>query len=165
MEQELEKLRLEGLAAMQAADSIPDLQQIKASFVGKKGSIGQYMERIREVPPEARPAFGQLVNRVKQEITDKVTAVTDEDVKTWYDQNQGRVRGKTIEEVGPQIKNFLQQMRSAERHDIFINSLKQDAAVKIMLEPPRQDVKVAADDPAKGPASAPVQIVEYSDFQ
>jgi hypothetical protein len=35
-----------------------------------------------------------------------------------------------------------------------------------MLQPPRMDVKAAADDPAKGgPATAPVQIVEFSDFQ
>jgi len=102
---------------------------------------------------------------VKQEITEKVKTVTDEDVKTWYDENQGRVRGRTLEEVAPQVKNFLQQMRGAERHDMYINSLKQGAAVKIMLEPPRQQVKVASDDPSKGPASAPVQIVEFSDFQ
>jgi protein-disulfide isomerase len=34
-----------------------------------------------------------------------------------------------------------------------------------MLEPPRVEVTLAANDPSRGPAAAPVTIVEYSDYQ
>ena len=39
------------------------------------------------------------------------------------------------------------------------------AGVKVMLDPPRYTVAVAANDPVRGVASAPVTIVEFSDYQ
>jgi len=102
---------------------------------------------------------------VKKEITAKIQPVTDADVKTWFDQNQQKMQGRTLEQVAGQIKPFLQRQRDEEARDAYVGSLKKAASVKLMLEPPRQDVKVAASDPAKGPASAPITIVEYSDFQ
>jgi protein-disulfide isomerase len=35
----------------------------------------------------------------------------------------------------------------------------------VLLDPPRQNVDVEATDPVKGPMSAPITIVEYSDYQ
>jgi len=34
-----------------------------------------------------------------------------------------------------------------------------------MLDPPRQTIELAAHDPAMGPLSAPVTLVEFSDYQ
>jgi len=102
---------------------------------------------------------------VKREITGKIQPVTDADVKTWFDQNQQRMQGRTLEQVAGQIKPYLQKQRDTDARDAYVETLKKAAAVKLMLEPPRQDVKVAATDPGKGPASAPVTIVEFSDFQ
>ena len=46
----------------------------------------------------------------------------------------------------------------------FINTLKDKTAVTVSLEPPRQTI--ATDGrPAKGPSGAPIEIVEFSDFQ
>jgi acetyl-CoA synthetase len=39
------------------------------------------------------------------------------------------------------------------------------AKVQITLDAPRVEVKVAANDPAKGPADAKVTVVEFSEFQ
>lgn len=102
---------------------------------------------------------------VKQEITAKIQPVTDADVKAWFDQNQQRMGGKTLDQVAAQIKPYLERQREAEARDTYVGTLKKSAAVQVMLEPPRQDVRVAADDPVKGPASAAVTIVEFSDFQ
>jgi protein-disulfide isomerase len=35
----------------------------------------------------------------------------------------------------------------------------------VLLDPPRQEVAVAANDPVKGPANAPITIIEFSDYQ
>ena len=43
--------------------------------------------------------------------------------------------------------------------------MKSKNNVTTTLDPPRVPVTVAANDPVKGPAGAPVQIVEFSDFQ
>ena len=37
--------------------------------------------------------------------------------------------------------------------------------LRVMLEPPRVEVTLADSDPSRGPATAPVTIVEYSDYQ
>ena len=47
----------------------------------------------------------------------------------------------------------------------FPASIKAKHEVKIHLDPPRVSVTIAANDPTKGPAGAPIQILEYSDFQ
>ena len=55
-------------------------------------------------------------------------------------------------------------MRCGPRASI-IDALKSKTTVAVMLDPPRQKVKMAANSPMRGPADAPIQIVEFSDFQ
>ena len=47
----------------------------------------------------------------------------------------------------------------------LLANIKTKHDVRINLDPPRVPVTVAANDPVKGPAGAPVQILEFSDFQ
>jgi hypothetical protein len=47
----------------------------------------------------------------------------------------------------------------------LVAGLKEKQAVKILLEPPRSEVRIAEDDPTEGPKDAPIQLVEFSDFQ
>jgi protein-disulfide isomerase len=35
----------------------------------------------------------------------------------------------------------------------------------VLLDPPRQNITVDANDPSSGPASAPITVVEFSDYQ
>ena len=42
--------------------------------------------------------------------------------------------------------------------------MKLKTAVLVMLEPPRQKIETAG-SPAQGPANAPIELVEFSDFQ
>jgi protein-disulfide isomerase len=37
--------------------------------------------------------------------------------------------------------------------------------VKVMLEPPRYTVALAGHDPIRGESTAPITVVEYSDYQ
>jgi protein-disulfide isomerase len=100
---------------------------------------------------------------VAAEVDATIQPVTDEEAQGWFQENQARLRG-TYEQLGPQIKNYLENQRKQQAHDDFINSLKKGVKVAYNLEPPR--VQVDADGfPAKGPADAPVTIVEFSDFQ
>ncbi len=72
---------------------------------------------------------------------------------------------KFVDKVADPIRQFLQRQRDHSIRGLFIEALKRRSNVKIALEPPRVDVQIAQNDPAKGPASAPVTIVEYVDFQ
>ena len=100
---------------------------------------------------------------VAAEIDAEVQPVTDADVDAWYTENQGRLQNRPKEEIAPQIKQFLGQQRQQEARSGFLASLREGAKVAYYLEPPRTEV--AAVGPAKGPADAPVTIVEFSDFE
>jgi protein-disulfide isomerase len=99
-----------------------------------------------------------------KEITAKVGAVTDADVAAWYQANQARVQGAPIDQVRAPIQALLTQQRTQSRRDEYLSTLRKNTAVKLMLDPPRQ---VVAENgrPARGPANAPIEMIEFSDFQ
>ena len=102
---------------------------------------------------------------VEKEITSKVANVTDSDIAAWYQANQARVQGRTLAEVRQPIRSFLTQERMQAAREKYIGELRSKTAVRVMLDPPRQKVAMAANSPTRGPANAPIQIVEFSDFQ
>jgi protein-disulfide isomerase len=65
--------------------------------------------------------------------------------------------------IAPQIEAFLLNQARQARFDSLVSALREDYDVVNYLEPPR--FAVAATGPAKGPESAPVTIVEFSDFE
>ena len=101
---------------------------------------------------------------VEREITSKIRPVTDDDIAFWYQTNQSRVQGATLEQVRQPIRQFLTQERMREVREQYVGTLKAKTAVRVLLDPPRQTVATDG-SPAKGPANAPVEIVEFSDFQ
>lgn len=88
--------------------------------------------------------------------------VTDADADNFYEQNKARING-TKEQVLPQIKQYLQQQNAQTARQAFFKDLRAKYKVEMLLEPLRVDVE--ATGPSKGPADAPVTIVEFSDFQ
>jgi len=102
---------------------------------------------------------------VEKEITSKVTAVTDAEVAAWYQANQARVQGRSLEEVRQPIRTFLTQERMQAVRARYIEELRGKTMVRIMLEPPRQKVAMVSNSPVRGPANAPVEIIEFSDFE
>jgi protein-disulfide isomerase len=85
--------------------------------------------------------------------------VTDEEVLAFYGDKVDQLGGRSLEELTPQIREYLGQVRRQEATEALVDA----AGVEILLERPR--VQVAADGPSKGPADATVTIIEFSDFQ
>ncbi len=89
--------------------------------------------------------------------------VTDDEVDAFYEQNKAQIP-RPKEQVASQIKAYLGQQRQMETRAKLFEELQAKYKVDIKMEPMRADV--AAIGPAQGgPASAPVTIVEFSDFQ
>jgi len=101
---------------------------------------------------------------VEKEITSKIHPVTDDDVAFWYQANQARVQGASLEQARQPIKAYLTEQRMQEVREQYLLDLKSKTPVKVNLDPPRQMVAEAG-SPAKGPAGAPIEIIEFSDFQ
>jgi protein-disulfide isomerase len=102
---------------------------------------------------------------VEKEITSKIPTVTEADIASWYQANQARVQGASLDQVRQPIRAFLTQERMQTIREEYVDALKGKTPVHVMLDPPRQKVAMASASPVRGPADAPVEIVEFSDFQ
>lgn len=114
---------------------------------------------------EARTSGVTKDQLVAGEITQKTAEVTDTEIDAFYTENQARMGGRTLDQMKDQIRDFLHARNADQARQQYINRLKEKAAVRVSLEPPRVTVTVADNDPAKGPAAAPVEIVTFSEFQ
>jgi protein-disulfide isomerase len=81
-------------------------------------------------------------------------------------ENRSQMQGRSLEEVGGLIRNFLSNQRQqTARSELIADLRKAGPAVRILFDAPRQQVAIAPDDPSQGPANAPVTLIEFSDFQ
>ena len=62
------------------------------------------------------------------------------------------------------VRGLLTQERTSTVYQAYVDQLKTKTPVRVMLEPPRQKVAVAG-SPSRGPATAPIEMIEFSDFQ
>lgn len=65
---ELQEILKEANAALAATVSIPELEQAKARFVGKAGSLTEQLKSLGKLDPEARKTAGAVINDVKGQI-------------------------------------------------------------------------------------------------
>jgi hypothetical protein len=91
--------------------------------------------------------------------------VTDAEIDSFYEQNKNRMGGRTLEQMRDQIRTHLVTTKGREDRLAYVEELKRKAGVKILIEPPRMEVKIAAHDPSMGSEEAPILLVVYSDFQ
>jgi len=68
MPAKLDQLELEALSALKAAPDSNALQEWQKQYLGKKGQLTQMLRSVSELPKEARPAFGQAANQIKQAL-------------------------------------------------------------------------------------------------
>jgi protein-disulfide isomerase len=101
---------------------------------------------------------------IEKEITAKVPAVSDADVSAWYQTNQARLQGAPLEQVRAPIRNYLTQERMQTVRQGYLDTLKAKTSIRVALDPPRQTV-AAGNSPSRGPANAPIEMIEFSDFQ
>lgn len=77
MKQRLEALLAEALKELDAAGSESQLQDIRVKYLGRKGLITSTMKDLGSLPPEERPAVGQIVNSVKGNLEEKLELRTE----------------------------------------------------------------------------------------
>lgn len=88
---------------------------------------------------------------------------TDEEVAAFYEARKGQIN-RPLEEIREPLRQALHRARREQGRSRLIQRLRDEAEVVVLLRPPRVTVAV---DPARrrGPADAPVMIVEFSDYQ
>jgi hypothetical protein len=119
---------------------------------------------IDEAAKSAKQSTEQFL---EQEMAKRSKPINEAEIKMFYDANKDRAQGRSYEELLGPIRTFLVSQREQQARAQLVDELKKKrgAAVRVTLDPPRREVQVAAHDPATGSPSAPVTIVEFSDYQ
>jgi len=136
---------------------------VQALYLARREALEEIIS-TRLINDEAKARGVDSATLVEKEISSHAPAPTENDIAFWYQTNSARVQGATLPQVHDAIKSLLIEQRMAEAHDAFIGTLKEKVPVTISLEPPRQKVE-AAGHPSKGPDDAPIEMIEFSDFQ
>ncbi|MEE0751661.1 phenylalanine--tRNA ligase subunit alpha [Frisingicoccus sp.] len=78
MKDRLSKIRQNALNQIEEAGALEKLNDIRVAFLGKKGELTSIMKSMKELTPEERPAFGQMVNETRSEIEKKMEEMKTE---------------------------------------------------------------------------------------
>lgn len=133
-------------------------------YDARKGALDQVvLDKLVEAEAAKRGVTKEAL--LKAEVEDKIGAVQEAEIQALYESNKSRLGGAGIEEVRPRIEGFLKQQAQGQRMEAFAAELRASAGVKITLDPPRMTVSSPEGAPRFGPTDAPVQIIEWSDFE
>ena len=75
--QELEQILAEALVQFASIDQAAELEQVKARYLGKEGSLTTQLKGLGKLSAEERPAAGARINQVKQQIEAALQARRD----------------------------------------------------------------------------------------
>lgn len=64
----LDEILQQAQAAIQSAPDLKSLDQYRVQYLGKKGTLTDYLKTLGQLAPEERPAAGQKINVVKEAI-------------------------------------------------------------------------------------------------
>ena len=65
MKEQLEKIKEEALRQIESSEALEKLNDIRVSYLGKKGELTNLLKSMKDVAPEDRPKVGQMVNDVR----------------------------------------------------------------------------------------------------
>ncbi|WP_054287070.1 MULTISPECIES: phenylalanine--tRNA ligase subunit alpha [Gulbenkiania] len=66
-----------GLAALDGAADLIELEQVKARYLGKSGELTELLKQLGKLPPEERKAAGATINQAKQAFEGSFNARRD----------------------------------------------------------------------------------------
>ena len=149
-----------------------DLQRLAANRPGdivpraRLEILHRALDAIVEEKVIALEAARQQVSAqqiVQAEIESNVVVPSDEEVAALYEKNKARIPGSRDQALTGLRQQMVTQSRARFR-DALLRRLKREYGFRSLLEPLRTNVATAG-HPSRGPAAAPVTIVEFSDFE
>jgi protein-disulfide isomerase len=99
---------------------------------------------------------------MRQEV-EKRAAVDEQEVKDFYETNKQRYGQRTFEQIQAAIRRQLEQQKRQKAMEAYLDELRAKVGFESALEPPR--FKIAGDGKSRGPADAPIALVEFSDYE
>ena len=72
MKQQLENIRQQAMASLEAAADLAALEELRVKLLGKKGELTAVLKQMGKLSAEERPVMGQLANNVRAAIEAKL---------------------------------------------------------------------------------------------
>ena len=91
---ELLKIQEEALQKIADCSSLKDLNDIRVLYLGKKGPMQAAMKSMKDMAPEERASFGQVSNKVKQDLT---AAIEDKKVELEEAEMNAKLQSENID--------------------------------------------------------------------
>jgi protein-disulfide isomerase len=152
-------------AKWEAFDAAERARVTQLMYQNRRNMLDQVVGDIL-IENAAKAASLSVDAYVSADAAKRMVPVTEAEIVQFFEANRDRAQGRTLEQLRGQIKDFLDSQRTLQARAQLVTELKaKSAGVKVMLDPPRYTVATAAIDPVRGPASAPITIVEFSDYQ
>ena len=144
-------------------DIEPKLTELRQeAYQARLEALGNVIAR-RLVAKEAEKRGITSRELLREEVDNKVSDPADAEIEKFYEKQKSQIK-KPLEEIRPQIVDFLKNSQLEAARNKYIDRLKADSKIRVLLSPPRVQVEVG-NSPRRGPKDAPVTIVEFSDYQ
>ena len=82
MKERIEEIRKAAAAAIEKAEKMDNLNDVRVAYLGKKGELSKLLKGMKNVAPEDRPKVGQMVNEARSLIEEKMKEKMDSIQKT-----------------------------------------------------------------------------------
>jgi len=144
---------------------VPQAQALQAVYDGRRAAVDALvadflLDRAARAKGVPRDEFEAA------EVMRRAKPVTDSDVAAYYAANRNQTEGRSLEEMRPILREFLEERtETIARAELIADLRRAEPVLRVMLDAPRQPIELSSDDPFDGPADAPVTLVEFADFQ
>jgi len=151
-----------------------DLKSLETKRLQNEASLAQDKQTVltkaleelvtqKLIEAEAKKEGKTKEQLLEAEVNSNVDVPSAEEVEQFYEANKERIPIPKDQAL-PQVKQYMTERSRARYMDMLVTRLKKDFGFKSYLEPLRAPVTTAG-FPTKGVATAPVTIVEFSDFE
>jgi thiol-disulfide isomerase/thioredoxin len=113
---------------------------------------------------EAAAARGVSLEEIVAAETEGKVEVSDAEVEDWYRRNSSRLQGRQLDDVAPQIRQYLEDIARQQLVTALVSGLGSEHEIEYFVEPARADFELEG-APSFGPEDAPVTLIEFSDFE
>ena len=102
MKERLQEIREKALSQISSTDSLEKLNEIRVSFLGKKGELTEVLKGMKDVAVQDRPMVGQIVNETRQAIEEMLENTKKELSSKW---RELQLKAEVIDVTLPAKKN------------------------------------------------------------
>ena len=165
----------ESTVAARFGDTVITVEEVEAEAGGQLVGLYQQIFQVKDQQLRAM-IFNQLVDQaaategisrdeyLEREIVGKIPEPPEAQIQQVLNQYKSQLPPDEAQ-ARQQVVAFLKQKAGQQQEANLRARLFGSAGVEILLDPPRVKPVIEAHNPSRGPADAPVVLIEYTDYQ